>query len=48
MTPISPDTLTVNVAEQAAGHHVPPHGGKPESLPDGVFGRVPVQAAACP
>ena len=24
------------------GNHVPPHGGKPEGLPDGVFGRAPV------
>lgn len=27
---------------RAAGNHVPPHGGKPEGLPDGVFGRAPV------
>jgi hypothetical protein len=28
-----------------AGHHVPPHGGKPEGLLYGVFGRTPVPQA---
>lgn len=27
---------------RSAGNHVPPHGGKPEGLLDGVFGRAPV------
>jgi hypothetical protein len=30
---------------RAEGHHVPPHGGKPEGIPDGVFGRAPVPQA---
>jgi len=37
-----PRTATRFCLRRAAGNHVPPRGGKPEGLPDGVFGRAPV------
>ena len=37
-----PRTATLALPQAVAGNHVPPHGGKPEGLLDGVFGRAPV------